>query len=336
MAPKEKKAKEPKKLYDYSGLEQGMRCQAESDGAWYAVEIVQVSTSKNRAKAPVKVSYKGYDGYDEWVSGERLRSKALKVTTEKKEPKEKKPTKVTEKYVLNYFPLWAKGPAIALALDHAGVDWEGIFIKPGCTMESLAATDPPFKDWKEIKADQPFGELPVLQVGGKVGLISHELTILNYIGRKHRKQGKDDKEFVISGQVMQMAEDIYQKLVKVQPTILAPKEDLKEETAKFWADTDATTHNLQQGVGVYLSLLEKFHSSCENGVSYTKSGTTVGECKLFASLHALKLIKDDCLAAYPAVAGFYAAFAAHEKTKPMLENGSKYPHALAQYFVAGK
>jgi len=94
MAPK-KAAKQPKKLYDYSELEEGMRCQAESDGAWYAAEIVQVSESKNRAKAPVKVSYKGYEGYDEWVNGERLRSKALKVTTEKKEePKTKKEPKV--------------------------------------------------------------------------------------------------------------------------------------------------------------------------------------------------------------------------------------------------
>jgi len=93
MAPK-KAAKAPKKVYDYSELEKGMRCQAESDGAWYAAEILQVSDSKSRAKAPVKVSYKGYEGYDEWVNGERLRSKALKVTTEKKEPKAKPERKV--------------------------------------------------------------------------------------------------------------------------------------------------------------------------------------------------------------------------------------------------
>jgi 2-Cys peroxiredoxin 5 len=97
MAPKKapkKDAKPPKKIYDFSGLEKGMKCQAESDGAWYAAEILQVSESKNRAKAPVKVSWKGYDGYDSWVSGERLRSKALKVTIEKPPPKEKKPPKV--------------------------------------------------------------------------------------------------------------------------------------------------------------------------------------------------------------------------------------------------
>lgn len=80
MAPKQQTT------YDYSGLEKGMRVQAESDGAYYAAEIVTISTSNSRAKAPVKVSFKGYEGYDEWVSGDRLRSKALKrVGPEKKE-----------------------------------------------------------------------------------------------------------------------------------------------------------------------------------------------------------------------------------------------------------
>lgn len=97
MAPMKGAKKEPKKIYDYSGLEKGMKCQAESDGAYYAVEIVVVSESKNRAKAPVKVSYKGYDGYDEWVAGDRLRCKALKVTIEKKEPRPPKVIKVGDK-----------------------------------------------------------------------------------------------------------------------------------------------------------------------------------------------------------------------------------------------
>lgn len=71
--------KQPPKEYDYSGLQAGMRLQVEADGSWFAADIVQVSTSQNRKKAPVKISYKGYDGYDEWVGGDRIRSKALKV-----------------------------------------------------------------------------------------------------------------------------------------------------------------------------------------------------------------------------------------------------------------
>merc|ERR1740121_537879 len=90
-------AKAVKKIYDYSDLKEGMQCQAESDGSYYAATIVTVSTSKNRTKAPVKVSYKGYDGYDEWVGGDRLRSKALKAEDPPKpEPKPRKPQSLSE------------------------------------------------------------------------------------------------------------------------------------------------------------------------------------------------------------------------------------------------
>jgi len=94
MAPKKK---EPKKVYDYSGLEEGMRVQAESEGVYYAAEVVLVSESKSRAKAPVKISYKGYEGYDEWVAGDRLRSKALKVQQEEKEKKDGEAAKKVKK-----------------------------------------------------------------------------------------------------------------------------------------------------------------------------------------------------------------------------------------------
>lgn len=76
------KSQPKKKVYDYSGLEKDMRVQVEADGVWYAADVLQVSKAPSRSKAPVKVTFKGYTGYDEWVSGDRLRSKALKVTTE--------------------------------------------------------------------------------------------------------------------------------------------------------------------------------------------------------------------------------------------------------------
>mmetsp|Transcript_87479 Transcript_87479/g.155153 ORF Transcript_87479/g.155153 Transcript_87479/m.155153 type:complete len:523 (-) Transcript_87479:245-1813(-) len=80
MAPK-KAPKAAEKVYDYSGLEKGMKLQVESEGQWYSGEVVTVAQGPKRAKAPVKVSYVGYTGYDEFVGGDRLRSKALKVST---------------------------------------------------------------------------------------------------------------------------------------------------------------------------------------------------------------------------------------------------------------
>jgi len=92
MAPKQqpRKQAQPKKqpkIYDYSGMEVGMKVQAEVDGSYWQAEVLAVSTSKNRSKAPVKVTYPGYTGYDEWVGGDRLRSKALKASDPPKKPR---------------------------------------------------------------------------------------------------------------------------------------------------------------------------------------------------------------------------------------------------------
>merc|ERR1719159_871605 len=57
-----------------------MKLQVESEGSWFSGEVVAVATGPKRAKAPIKVAYKGYTGYDEWVGGDRIRSKALKTT----------------------------------------------------------------------------------------------------------------------------------------------------------------------------------------------------------------------------------------------------------------
>merc|ERR1719215_2037865 len=106
-----------------------MQCQAESDGKYYSATIVAVSTSKNRSNEPVKVSYKGYEGYDEWVGGDRLRSKALKVEEppkkEKKERPERKPAQLAEeseipvKRVARVYRLKVADEAAALKCDKA-------------------------------------------------------------------------------------------------------------------------------------------------------------------------------------------------------------------------
>lgn len=81
MAPKKAgRGKASKIVYDYSGVKAGTTLQVEYEGTYYSAEVVAVSDSTKRAKAPVKVHYKGWEATDdEWVSGERLRSKALKV-----------------------------------------------------------------------------------------------------------------------------------------------------------------------------------------------------------------------------------------------------------------
>jgi len=61
----------------------GTRLQAESEGAWYDAEVLEVSTAKKRAKTPVHIHFIGYigEGSSEWCSVERLRSKVGRSST---------------------------------------------------------------------------------------------------------------------------------------------------------------------------------------------------------------------------------------------------------------
>jgi len=68
-------------VYDYSGLQRGMHVQVEFAGSFYVADVTHISVTEKRANAPVKISYRGYEGYDEWVGGNRLRSKALAIET---------------------------------------------------------------------------------------------------------------------------------------------------------------------------------------------------------------------------------------------------------------
>lgn len=113
-----KKDKKAKKVeMDYSGLSKGMRLQADGgDGAYYAAEVVEVTESKKRAKAPVKVHFVGYDAsWDSWLGADGLRSKAIK-------PKESPKTNMS---------CCPPGAAPYLAADHKDEGRTGVAKKDG-------------------------------------------------------------------------------------------------------------------------------------------------------------------------------------------------------------
>ena len=68
------------------------------------------------------------------------------------------------------------------------------------------------------------------------------------------------------------------------------------------------------------------------GGKFTTTGRTVGECKLFSSLHALVMCKSDILSKYAGLTAFYDRFKGEKETAACLENGGNYPHNFAQYF----
>jgi len=70
----------------------------------------------------------------------------------------------------------SRGEECRIALHLAGVDFEDVRIKTG--------------DWPAMKANTPFGAMPVLEIPGKPPL-AHSNAILVFIGREHRLHPAD-------------------------------------------------------------------------------------------------------------------------------------------------
>ena len=222
-------------------------------------------------------------------------------------------------YVLTYFGLWAKGPAPALALSQSGLPWRWEFPS----------------NWGELKPLTPWGHLPLLTLPDS-SMIGHEAAILAYIAKvgAARVSGGTVAEYSVSMQLMAQAEDIYQKLVKAQPTIFA-RDKPPADVEALWLDADASKHNAQYSVPIYLSKIEKMTGpSSAFSDRFTESGVSVGECKLFAVLHACKLVKPDVLDKFAKLKAFYARFAALEETKGIIAGTLNMTGPPKQYFVS--
>ena len=95
----------------------------------------------------------------------------------------------------------SRGEECRLALHLAGIDFEDVRVKGA--------------DWPELKAQMPYGGLPVLELPGKPAL-AHANAILVLIGRRHDLHPADDFEAARHEGMMQHVEDLR---AVVAPTI---------------------------------------------------------------------------------------------------------------------
>jgi len=216
---------------------------------------------------------------------------------------------MTGKSKLCYWPIIAKniGPAVALAIG--GFDWE-LGPAPGDK-----GTGNLWAEWLEQKPSTKWGYLPNLILpGGEV--IGSELAILQFLARKNPKlAGSNDKEFLISQELLHQAEELYQKFVDFVPTILkTDKDPLKYQT--FMTSTDAMTHSDSQPALVYLDQFEAFFKTVGGSDGkFTSFGYTIGEIKLFTCLHKLALVKPGIVDGFPNLKAFMTRFDEDPKVK---------------------
>lgn len=228
-----------------------------------------------------------------------------------------------------YWPLQAKGLAVILALEYSGASYK----------VEMPATDPDMSKQFEAfvakyKTTAPFSHLPILKVDGMPDM-GHEIAILNFIGsRDPAMSGSTALEVAVVQQLLQESEDIYQKLSKMQPSVVqADKGFDKERLDKLWTDTDKSAHSGESGLKVHLGNLENLMTKSGQSNKYTESGRSVGEMKLWSMLHQMMNCDNSILNDFKGLKAFYDTMLAKEQTKKIL-NGDGLPLPLQPYYVA--
>lgn len=219
----------PKKaqvVYDYSGLTQGMRLQVLSEGTWYAADVVQISTSKSRTKAPVKVSYKGYEGYDEWVGGDSLRSKALKKVAPETAKAERKPLELD----FGYWKIRGLGAIFRMIFEYKGVKYTDKQYEKG-------------EDW--FKEDKPkileknvLANLPYIVCGTECVVQTN--ACLTYLGNKLRLSGAGYKARLLNEQLLCEIYDVRNRVIELSypfKEVCRTAEEHKEKSVKTLGDS---------------------------------------------------------------------------------------------------
>lgn len=121
----------------------------------------------------------------------------------------------------------SRGEECRIALHLAGIDFEDVRIKSA--------------DWPAMKADMPFGAMPVLELAGKAPL-AHSNAILVFIGRQHRLHPADAFEAARHESLMCAVEELRHTIT---PTLRITDPEQKRQAREALAANELSTWGSQ-------------------------------------------------------------------------------------------
>ncbi|MEO6269529.1 MAG: glutathione S-transferase family protein [Lautropia sp.] len=192
----------------------------------------------------------------------------------------------------------SRGEECRIALHLAGIDFEDVRIKNS--------------DWATMKADMPFGAMPVLEFPGKVPL-AHSNAILVYIGRQHRLHPADNFEAARHESLMCAVEELRHTIT---PTLRLTDPEQKRQAREALAANELSTWGSQVerqlGDGPFISgaTLQVADLKLYMVARWLTSGTLD---------HVLTTVFDHC----PKLLRLYRAVNEHAGVKAWLDKGRR-------------
>ncbi|KAE8747766.1 Glutathione-S-transferase S-1-like [Frankliniella occidentalis] len=126
------------------------------------------------------------------------------------------------KYKLHYFDVTALGEPIRFLLSYGNLDWEDIRYDDA--------------KWAESKSKMPFGQMPVLDIDGKI--YAQSTAISRYLAKQVGLSGKDDLENLQIDQAVDLFHDFRQKIGgwfydPIPESKAAKEKDLKDQVTFY-------------------------------------------------------------------------------------------------------
>jgi len=182
-------------------------------------------------------------------------------------------------YKLTYFNMRGRAECIRLIFAATGTKFEDVRINPD--------------KWPELKPTTPWGQMPILEVGGNK--LSQTITICRYLGRELKLAGKDAWEAGKCDEYVDSINDLFAEWVKYFYN--------SDPTAKAKAHEDFKSGPLPKYLGKFNDIKGKV-----GGKFLVGEGLTWADIFIADKLDRLQESEgDDVLDKYPALKAFKEA-----------------------------
>jgi len=155
-------------------------------------------------------------------------------------------------YKLYYFPLRCRGEPTRLLLEYHGAKYEDIRVNP--------------ENWPALKPKMPMGQMPVLEVDGK--MLCQSTATARYLAREFGLAGKNNLDMATADMLVDGIFDMWGSLRAVyMPLMQGDSQAVKEQWDKYKVEH----------LALFLERYQKFYSA-------NKSGWMVGDEITWADL----------------------------------------------------
>jgi glutathione S-transferase len=188
-----------------------------------------------------------------------------------------------------YYDARGRAEVIRLTLAAGGIKWEEVLM-----------TD---EMWKTEKAKTPFGQLPLMEVDGKI--FAQSIALANFAAREAGLYGKNNLDALKIDQVVQLVNDCLNIVVQV---FTVSDEAKKEEQLKHFTEVDAPK---------YFAMYEKLLK--DNGTGYfVGDSLTLADIFVYDQIFSPSFWKHFNADGFPLLIALKQTIEGHEKVKAYL------------------